>query len=164
MSCSRALLGQTPVVQLLKKVPTFHGGQMFITAYTTASHWSLSGAQSLQSLPSKTICPVHISMLYTHLRFGFHSSPFFLSISSISLINVAYFPFLPHVLPISLFYFITIIITGGKPKLFNASLRSSFLLLSLNPSSIESFIMKRDTNRMSNVLPLGYLANHHDKV
>jgi hypothetical protein len=43
------------VTQLVKKSPTFHGTQRFITVFARALLWSLSWARSIQSTPSHTI-------------------------------------------------------------------------------------------------------------
>ena len=48
---SRVLLEKLTSFQLVKKFPTFHGTQRFITAFTSACHLPLSWASSLQSIP-----------------------------------------------------------------------------------------------------------------
>ena len=40
-----------PVLQLVKKFPTFYGTRRFITAFTSVGHPSLSWASSIQSTP-----------------------------------------------------------------------------------------------------------------
>ena len=46
----RVLLEKLTGLQLVKKFPTFHGTQRFITALTTARHLSLSWASPVQSI------------------------------------------------------------------------------------------------------------------
>ena len=48
---STALLEKLIGFQLVKKFPAFYGTQMFITAFTSARHLSLSCASSTQSIP-----------------------------------------------------------------------------------------------------------------
>jgi hypothetical protein len=43
-SWSQAFLEKQPIVQLLKNFPAFYGTQWFITVFTRALNWSLSGA------------------------------------------------------------------------------------------------------------------------
>ena len=58
-------------LQLVKKFHAFYGTRMFITAFTSARHLSLSSASSIQSIP-----PLHptswrsILILSSHLRLG----------------------------------------------------------------------------------------------
>jgi hypothetical protein len=54
-SWSWALLEKLPIVQPLKNFPAFYGTRRFITVFTTALHWSLSWARSIQSIPSHPI-------------------------------------------------------------------------------------------------------------
>jgi hypothetical protein len=49
---STVLLEKLTGSQLVKKIPTFYGTRRFITAFTSARHLSLSGARSIQSVPS----------------------------------------------------------------------------------------------------------------
>jgi hypothetical protein len=48
---SRVLLEKRTGLQLVKKLPTFYGTRMFITAFTSPSHLSLSIASSIKSIP-----------------------------------------------------------------------------------------------------------------
>jgi len=48
---SRILLARLTGFQPLKKFPAFYGTRMFITAFTSARHLSLSWARSIQSIP-----------------------------------------------------------------------------------------------------------------
>jgi hypothetical protein len=49
--CSRVLLGKLTGLQLVKKFPAFYGTRRFVTAFTSASHMSLSLASSIQPIP-----------------------------------------------------------------------------------------------------------------
>jgi hypothetical protein len=61
-SNSRALLERLTGSQLAKKFPTFYRTRKFITAFTSASHVSLSSARSIQSvLPT----PIPEVIIYT---------------------------------------------------------------------------------------------------
>jgi hypothetical protein len=51
-ACSRVLPESLTGPRLVKKFPAFYGTQMFITAFTSARHLSLSWARSIQSMPS----------------------------------------------------------------------------------------------------------------
>jgi len=55
--CSRVLLEKVTGPQLVKKFPAFYGTQVFITAFTSALHLSLSSARSIQSMPSSVPLP-----------------------------------------------------------------------------------------------------------
>jgi len=58
------LIGFKPV----KKFPTFYGTRRFITAFTSASHLSLSWASSIQSIPPHPTSWRSILILSSHLR------------------------------------------------------------------------------------------------
>jgi hypothetical protein len=71
-----ALLEEAPIVQPLKNFPAFYGTRRFNTVFTTALHWSLSWAISMQSTPSHPISLRSIVILSTHLRLGLPSGFF----------------------------------------------------------------------------------------
>ena len=56
--------------QLVKKFSAFYGTQMFITAFTSASHLSLSWARSIHSMPTNPPSWRSILMLPSLLRLG----------------------------------------------------------------------------------------------
>jgi hypothetical protein len=60
LSWSWALLEKLKIVQLLKNFPAFYGTRRFITAFTTALHWSLSWARSNPPHPSK----IHFNIVH----------------------------------------------------------------------------------------------------
>ena len=69
----RVLLEKLTGLQLVKKIPTFHGNPKFITALTSVHHLSLSCASPIQSRnPQHTSCR-SILILFTHLRLGLPS-------------------------------------------------------------------------------------------
>ena len=71
----RVPLEQLTGLQLVKKLPAFHGTRRFITALTNVRHLSLSWASPIQS-----ICPHPTSwrsiQISTHLRLGLPSGLF----------------------------------------------------------------------------------------
>ena len=73
--CSRVLLEKLISSQLVK-FPTFYGAQMFITAFKSACHLSLSWATLIQSMPSHPISWRSIVILYSHLCLGLPSGFF----------------------------------------------------------------------------------------
>jgi hypothetical protein len=70
---STALLEKPPIVQLLKKLPTFYGPWRFITVFIRPLHWSLFWARSI---PPHPIFLRSILILPTHLHLGLPSGLF----------------------------------------------------------------------------------------
>ena len=62
------LLEKLTVSQLVKKFPEFYATIMFITAFTTARHLSLSWASSIQSIPPHPTSWRSILILSSHLH------------------------------------------------------------------------------------------------
>jgi hypothetical protein len=77
-SWSRILLEKLIVTQLVNKIPVFHGTRGFITVFTTARNWSLSGSKSIQSTPSHSISLKYPLILSSYLRLVLQSG-FFIS-------------------------------------------------------------------------------------
>ena len=73
---SRVLLEKLTGLQLLKKFPTFHGTQRFITALTSVCHLSLSWASPIQSISPHPTSWRSILILSTHLCLGLPSGLF----------------------------------------------------------------------------------------
>ena len=73
---SRVLLEKQTGFQLVKKFPTFYGNRMFITAFTSARHLSLSWASSIQSIPPHPTSWRFILILSSHQRPVLHSGLF----------------------------------------------------------------------------------------
>ena len=69
----RVLLEQLTDLQLVKKLPTFHGTRRFITALTSVRHLSLSCASPIQSIYPHPTSWKSILILSTHLRLGLPS-------------------------------------------------------------------------------------------
>jgi len=67
---SRALLEKITGSRLFKKFPAFYGTRRFITAFTSASHLSLSWARSIQSMPPHPTSWRSIVLLSSHLHLG----------------------------------------------------------------------------------------------
>ena len=67
-SMQQSLSWEATCLQLLKKFPAFYGTRMFITAFTSARHLSLSWASSIQSIPSHPTSWRTIFILSSHLR------------------------------------------------------------------------------------------------
>jgi hypothetical protein len=78
----------------IQEIPSyFKETRRFITVFTTALHWSLSWASSIQSLPSYPISPRSILILSTLLRLCLPSGLFPSGFPT----NILYaFPSLPH--------------------------------------------------------------------
>ena len=62
--------------QLVMKFPTLYRTRRFITTFTSARHLSLSGARSIQSMPSHPTSWRSILILSSHLRLGLPSGLF----------------------------------------------------------------------------------------
>jgi hypothetical protein len=73
---SRFLLEKLTGLKLVKKIPTFYGTRMFITAFTSARHLSLSWASSIQSIPPQPTSWRSILILSSYLRLGLPSGLF----------------------------------------------------------------------------------------
>ena len=58
---SRVLLEEPTGSQLVKKLPAFYGTRMFITAFTSARHMSLSRARLIQSMPH--LPQIHLNII-----------------------------------------------------------------------------------------------------
>ena len=69
----RVLLEKLTGLQLVKKFPTFHGTQRFITALTSVCHLSLSWASPIQSIYPHPTSRRSILILSTHLCLGLPS-------------------------------------------------------------------------------------------
>ena len=99
----RALLEKLTGLQLVKKLPAFHGTRRFITALTSVRHLSPSWASLIQSIyPHPTPCR-SILILPTHLRLV---SPVvhFLPVSPPTPYTPHFpHPYAPHAQPISFF-------------------------------------------------------------
>jgi len=59
-----------------QEIPAFYGTRMFITAFTSARHLSLSWASSIQSIPPHPTSWRSILILSSHLRLGLPSGLF----------------------------------------------------------------------------------------
>ena len=75
-SFSRVLLKKLTGFQLVKKFPAFNGTRMFITAFTSARHLSLSCVSLIQSTPPHSTSWRSILILSSCLRLGLPSSLF----------------------------------------------------------------------------------------
>jgi hypothetical protein len=69
----RRVLEKLTNFQLVKKFLAFYGTRMFITAFTSARHLSLSWASSVQSAPPHPTSWKSILILSSHLRLGLPS-------------------------------------------------------------------------------------------
>ena len=72
----RVLLEKLTGLQLVKKLPAFHGTQRFITALTSIRHLSLSWASPIQSLYPHPTSWRSVLILFTHLHLGLPSGSF----------------------------------------------------------------------------------------
>ena len=69
----RVLLEKLTGLQLVKKLPAFHGTRRFITALTSVRHLSLSSASQIQSIYPHPTSWRSVLILSTHLRLGLPS-------------------------------------------------------------------------------------------
>ena len=69
----RVLLEKLTGLQLIKKLPAFHGTRRFITALTSVRHLSLSWASPIQSIYTHPTSWRSVLILSTHLRLGLPS-------------------------------------------------------------------------------------------
>ena len=82
--------------KLLNKFPAFYRTWRFITVFTTARHLSLSWATTIQSMLPHSTSRRYILILSSHLRLG--------QVSPVNLcMNLTSPPYVPHVLPITVF-------------------------------------------------------------
>ena len=72
----RVLLEKLTGLQLVKKLPAFHGTRRFTTALTSVRHLSLSWASPIQSIYPHPTSWRSILILSAHLRLGLHSGLF----------------------------------------------------------------------------------------
>ena len=72
----RVLLEKLTGLQLVKKVPAFHGNRRFITALTSIRHLSLSWASPIRSIYPHPTSWRSILILSIHLRLGLPSGLF----------------------------------------------------------------------------------------
>ena len=84
-----------------QKFPSFYGTRMFITAFTSVRHLSLSWASSIQSIPPHPTSCRSISILSSHLHVGL---PIYFFPSGLPTKNSVYTsPLMLHAPPISFF-------------------------------------------------------------
>ena len=69
----RVLLEKLTGLQLVKKLPAFHGTRRFITALTSVPHLSLSWASPIQSMYTHPTSWRSVLILSAHLRLGLPS-------------------------------------------------------------------------------------------
>ena len=90
-------------MQLVKKLPTFHGTRRFITAITSIRQLSLSWASPIQSIYPHPTSWRSILILSTHLRLGLPSGLFPSGFPTKTLYTPSRHPYAPHAQPISFF-------------------------------------------------------------
>ena len=99
----RVLLEKLTGLQLVKKFPTFHGTQRFITVLTSVRHLSLSWANPIQSTYPHPTSWRFILILSTHLRLGLPSGLFPSGFPTKTLYTPSLYLYAPHSQPISFF-------------------------------------------------------------
>ena len=90
-------------LQLVKKLPAFHGVRRFITALTSVRHLSLSCASPMQSIYPHPTSWRSVLILSTHLRLGLPSGLLRSAFPTKTLYTPSPHPYAPHAQPISLF-------------------------------------------------------------
>ena len=119
----RVLLEKLTGLQLVKKLPAFHGNRRFITALTSVRHLSLSWASPIQSIYPHPTSRRSILILSTHLRLGLPSGLLPSGFPTKTLYTPSPQPIratcLAHLI---LFDFITRTILGEAYKSFSSSL------------------------------------------
>ena len=71
--CYRVLLEKLTGLQLVKKLPSFHGIRRFITALTSLRHLFLSWASPIQSIYTHPTSWSSVLILSAHIRLGLPS-------------------------------------------------------------------------------------------
>ena len=100
----RVLLEKLTSLQLVKKLPAFHGTRRFITAFTIVRHLSLSWASPIQSIYPHPTSWSSILKLSTYLRLGLPSGLFPSGFPTKTLYTPLSSPVrAPHAQPISFF-------------------------------------------------------------
>ena len=160
-SVSIVLLEKQTSFQLVKKFPALYGIRRFITAFTSASHLSLSWASSTQSISPLPTSWISILILSSHLSLGLPSGLFHSGFP----IRTLYTPLLSpiramcsaHLIPL---HFITRTILGEEYR----SLSSS--LCSLLQSPVTSSLLDRNilNNLFSNTLSLCSSLKFHTHI
>jgi hypothetical protein len=89
--------------QLVKKFPAFYGTWRFNTALTSACHFSLSWARSIQSMHPHPTSYRSILIFSSHLHLGLHSSLCPSGFLTKPHIHLSSPPYMLHALPISFF-------------------------------------------------------------
>ena len=74
--CSTFPLEKLTISLLIRQIPTFYGNGMFITAFTSARHLSLSWVRSTRSIPPHCTSWRSSLILSPHLRIGLPSVVF----------------------------------------------------------------------------------------
>ena len=100
---SRVLLDKLTSSQLVKKFPGFYGIRMFLTAFTSACHLSLSWVRLIQCVPPPShFQKIHL-ILSSHLCLGLPSGAFpWISLQK-PCIHLSSPPYVLHAPPISFF-------------------------------------------------------------
>ena len=90
-------------LQLVKKLPAFHGTRRLITALTSIRHLSLSWASPIQSIYTHPTSWRSLLILSTHLRPGLSSGLLPSGFPTKTLYTPSPHPYAPHAQPISFF-------------------------------------------------------------
>ena len=99
----RVVLEKLTGLQLVKKLPAFHGTRRFITALTRVRHLSLFWASPIQPIYSHPTSWRSFLILSTHLRLGLPSGFLPSDFPTKTLYTPSPHPYAPHAQPISFF-------------------------------------------------------------
>ena len=121
----RVLLEKLIGLQLVKKLPAFHGTRRYITALTSVHHLSLSWASPIQSKYPHPTSWRSVLILFTHLYLGLLSGLFLSGFPTKTLYTPLSSP-IRATCPVHLILldFITRTILGEQYKSFSSSLCS----------------------------------------
>ena len=98
----RVLLEKLTGLQLVKKLPAFHGTRRFITALTRVRHPSLSWASPIQSIYTHPTSWRSVLISSAHLRLGLPCGLLPSGFPTKTLYTPSRHPYAPHAQPISL--------------------------------------------------------------
>jgi len=145
----------------VKKFPAFNGAKIFIAAFTSVRHLTLSWASSIQSIPPHPTSWRSILILSSHLRLGHPSGLFPSNFPPEPLIRLSSTSYVLHAQPIVLLDFINRKVSGDQHRSLSSSL-CSFLHFPVTSSLLGPNILLNTL--FSNTLSLRSSLNYSDQI